>query len=554
MHKLLSQQIKHVSGQESLNYDKLLEMISLTYSEIDEAKESAERAHATLEQQVVNLNKKIAEAKEISELLNSIGQIIFTFNQDLSINPHYSSKAGEYFNFKHKEIPSLVETFKLKPEQIESFQTWVNNLYQPSTLRRWNKIVQISPFRELRLEEGSEVIILELDYKPIIHDGKLSCILVVGNDVTRSRRIAAELSKQKQLQLRHSEHVDAFFSNSQRILQLFLKDLSELNHRIIEAKDVSGSEENKNLKIYSVKSLYSAVHTVKGSAGTYGFNYLAAICHRVEDTIDNYLNKKTTQLFNKHFDALIDELFTIKRFWNQLCQYNASDERIRISKQKYYKLIDKVRELSLNDPEYAWITDELEELEAIEEIEFSGKYHRMLNQIKETQDLYMESLEIEIPKGRIKRQLAEALDPILIHLVKNAIAHGIEGKKEREKKSKGPGRIHIRISESTSEHLISVKDNGRGIDPEQIANKAMEKGIISAEQCQTLSSEQKINLIFLPQLSTKKSVSYSSGRGIGMYSVKYNLDKLGGDISVKSNIDEGTEFSFSIPKASLSRK
>ncbi|MFK7827165.1 MAG: ATP-binding protein [Oligoflexales bacterium] len=306
------------------------------------------------------------------------------------------------------------------------------------------------------------------------------------------------------------------------------------------------------MKISSIKSLYSAVHTVKGSAGTYGFNYLTAVCHRVEDAIESYLNDNENQLFNKQFDELIDELFTIKRFWNQLCQYNSSDERVRVSKQRYYQLIDKIQEIK--DSEYAWIVEELEELEAIEEIEFSGKYHRIFNKLKETQDLYIESLEIEIPKGRIKRDLAEVLDPILIHLVKNAIAHGIEGKKEREQKSKCPGKINIKIHQTGNEFQISIKDNGRGIDPEKIAKKALEKEIISPKQYQVMSTEEKIDLIFKPQLSTKNNVSISSGRGIGMYSVKSNLDKLAARISVTSKVDVGTEFYISIPKTSLNQR
>ncbi|MFK7823441.1 MAG: hypothetical protein AB8G05_04760 [Oligoflexales bacterium] len=67
MHKLLSQQIKRASGEEKVNYDKLLEMVNLTYSEIDEAKKSTDRDYATLESEIKNLNEKITEAKEISE-------------------------------------------------------------------------------------------------------------------------------------------------------------------------------------------------------------------------------------------------------------------------------------------------------------------------------------------------------------------------------------------------------------------------------------------------------------------------------------------------------
>ena len=547
MHKLLSRQIKRASDQEKINIDQLLEMISLTYSEIDKARDIADRTHATLEKEIMTLNEKvIAEATEISELLNSIGQIIFTFNRDLSINPHFSSKAKDFFGFNTEGSHTLVEAFKLKPDQIESFQTWVNNLFQPSTLRRWHKIVQISPFRELRLEDSEKVTILELDYKPIIHNDKLSCIMVIGSDVTRSRRIAAELSRQKQLQLRHSEHVDAFFSNSQGTLQLFLKELSELNHRIVEGKSITSSNRSQAEIIGNIEALYCSVHTVKGSAGTYGFNYLAAICHRVENTIDKFLNKSEIDLFDKHFEELIDELHTIERFWNRLCQYNSSDEKIRINKRSYYQLINKVKEIE--NPEYHWLLEDLKELEAIEDIEFSRKYHRIFDNLKETHNLYVDSLQIDIPGRKIKRELAAALDPILVHLVKNALDHGIEEKQERQKQKKGPGKINITILDADQGYQISVKDNGRGIDEEQISKIALDKQIISKERYRSMSKEEKVELIFMPQLSTKKNVTITSGRGIGMYSVKTDIDKLGGSISVLSKINEGTEFKIFLPK------
>ena len=136
MHKLLSRQIKRATDQEKINYDELLGMVILTYTEIDKAREIADRTHDTLEQEIMTLNEKVtAEAAEITELLNSIGQIIFTFNHDLSINPYFSSKAGEFFGFKPESTHTLVEAFKLKQDQIESFQTWVHNLFQPSTLK-----------------------------------------------------------------------------------------------------------------------------------------------------------------------------------------------------------------------------------------------------------------------------------------------------------------------------------------------------------------------------------------------------------------------------------
>jgi len=148
----------------------------------------------------------------------------------------------------------------------------------------------------------------------------------------------------------------------------------------------------------------------------------------------------------------------------------------------------------------------------------------------------------------LDRSLLEGLSDPLTHMVRNAADHGIEAPAERIRKGKkGTGTIIIEARHEAGQVVVEVSDDGKGIDPERVARAAIEKGLIPAEKVRGMSDSDKISLIFLPGLSTSEKVSDTSGRGVGMDVVKTNLDRLGGKVEVKSEINKGTMFRIKLP-------
>jgi two-component system, chemotaxis family, sensor kinase CheA len=144
-----------------------------------------------------------------------------------------------------------------------------------------------------------------------------------------------------------------------------------------------------------------------------------------------------------------------------------------------------------------------------------------------------------------KAVMARIFDPLL-HLVRNAIDHGLETTTERAKKNKPPnGTIQISSSIVPSGVQISLKDDGQGLDYEKILRKAVERGLISKDQ--KLNDHEISNLIFEPGFSTAEKVTDVSGRGIGLDIVKKELLNLGGQLEIKSTRHMGTEFIFTLP-------
>ncbi|MBL0166783.1 MAG: chemotaxis protein CheA [Propionivibrio sp.] len=146
-----------------------------------------------------------------------------------------------------------------------------------------------------------------------------------------------------------------------------------------------------------------------------------------------------------------------------------------------------------------------------------------------------------------KTMIEDLADP-LVHLVRNAVDHGVESAEERLAAGK-PSKSIIRLeARQEGDHIVLIiADDGRGMSPERIRSKAIEKGIIKEEEANTLDDRQSLNLIFLPGFSTMAQASAVSGRGVGMDVVKTNIQKLNGSVEIRSEPGKGSVFIISLP-------
>lgn len=157
-------------------------------------------------------------------------------------------------------------------------------------------------------------------------------------------------------------------------------------------------------------------------------------------------------------------------------------------------------------------------------------------------------LELIGAETELDRNLVEALADPLVHLVRNAIDHGVEMPDLREAQGK-PRMGHVRLSAQQEGDYVSieVQDDGAGIDPEKLRAKAREKGLIDPEAAARLSSEECLHLVFLPGFSTKQQVTDISGRGVGMDVVQSRIRELSGQIQIQSELGRGSRFMIRVP-------
>ncbi|MCF7751820.1 chemotaxis protein CheA [Bacillus subtilis subsp. subtilis] len=157
-------------------------------------------------------------------------------------------------------------------------------------------------------------------------------------------------------------------------------------------------------------------------------------------------------------------------------------------------------------------------------------------------------LELVGAETELDRNLVEALADPLVHLVRNAIDHGVETPELREAQGK-PRSGHVRLSAQQEGDYVSieVQDDGAGIDPERLRQKAREKGLIDPEAAARLTSEECLHLVFLPGFSTKQEVTDISGRGVGMDVVQSRIRELSGQIQIQSELGRGSRFMIRVP-------
>jgi two-component system chemotaxis sensor kinase CheA len=148
----------------------------------------------------------------------------------------------------------------------------------------------------------------------------------------------------------------------------------------------------------------------------------------------------------------------------------------------------------------------------------------------------------------IDKTMIEDLSDPIIHLIRNAVDHGIESPAERLAAGK-PEKSQVRLeARQEGDHIVLVvADDGRGMNAERLRAKAVEKGVITDEEANTMDERQSFALVFLPGFSTKDVASDVSGRGVGMDVVKTNIQKLNGSIEIRSEIGKGTSFVISLP-------
>ena len=157
-------------------------------------------------------------------------------------------------------------------------------------------------------------------------------------------------------------------------------------------------------------------------------------------------------------------------------------------------------------------------------------------------------LQVEGQDTELDKSLLEAIKDPLTHAVRNSLDHGIEMPDVRQAAGKNPeGTLKLRAAQEGSHVIIEVSDDGAGVNVERVRQKAIERGLITAERASHLAERELLQLVFLPGFSTAEKVTNVSGRGVGMDVVRTNVEKIGGKVEIDSRTGKGTTLRMRIP-------
>jgi len=176
-----------------------------------------------------------------------------------------------------------------------------------------------------------------------------------------------------------------------------------------------------------------------------------------------------------------------------------------------------------------------------------SKFPKQVRDISKTLGKKVELVQIG-DDVEIDKAITDGLTDAFGHLIRNSIDHGIEMPNERAKNGKSEtATIVMEASQQNGQIVIRIKDDGRGIDPQKISQKAIEKGLISESEASKMGDEEKLELIFAAGFSTAEAITDISGRGVGMDVVRVNISKLGGSIRIVSEVGKYTAIVITLP-------
>ncbi len=323
--------------------------------------------------------------------------------------------------------------------------------------------------------------------------------------------------------------------------------------------------------VAEVQEIFRLLHTLKGMSASMGYQSIATFVHSLENKVMPVKNGERPFDENLQKDLLLG-LRELSWNFSLLEKGRPLTPALRIRSDVLDDLIDNLGELFVSN-------QRLQNALALRDLDKLGEYAALLSselrylhehiislrltplsfltdRLPETAQTLARKTGKEVKliiKGdeqEVDRSILEALDAPLIHLLRNAIDHGLESPEERKKAGKEPcGQITISAKINNSRLSLTFSDDGQGIDEQKVRQKALAAGLISAGEAAEMSKDKALTLIFSSGLSTSEKVSDISGRGVGLDAVKKQLDSLGGHLQVASEEGRGTAFTIDLPSA-----
>ena len=262
--------------------------------------------------------------------------------------------------------------------------------------------------------------------------------------------------------------------------------------------------------------------------------------HNLKDTIEPLIQQQpaATGSMNEQVESLQRVLKNVKTLQDELTSVSHS---LKENSKTYDENLQKLNKLS-ND-----LLDEIMQARLVPINLLFQRFHRpirdLARQLKKQIRLSLSGEETELD-----RTLVDELYEPLLHIIRNAIDHGLETEEDRKAAGKdSEGLISIKASRDRNQVIIEVSDDGKGIDLEAVKQSAIQKGLLTTEDAANMNEQELFEYLFYPGFSTAKETTLVSGRGVGLDAVKAQIDKAKGDIRMYTEKGKGTTFSIRVP-------
>jgi signal transduction histidine kinase len=473
-------------------------------------------------------DNKVFEAinTENKKYLDNITNGLLLIDKEFTIQQQYSKKVLDIFETTAEDMKKHVNFVDfifpdLPPDADEKKElAYLLNILFYNTISEMEMIMEINPLKDKKIaftKNGSIVEkVINATFHRIYRGDEVENIMVLIEDRTQINKAEKELEAEKINREMEIEYIAAILNLNPGNLSEFLRNAAETTASVeMEIPNIQVEE--------TLHDVFRQVHSLKGSARTLGFSTIADQAHLIEDVLasirDDGLNdtaliqekiKAPISSIYKQIDIIIKLYGRFKAFSNVKIAAEPDSPQKQLS--QFYKMLDKLA---------SELSKELDK-----------------------------SIKLEIIKHITELPCLDKIKQPIIHLVNNAIDHGIEDQYERLSKGKETtGCVTVEFTKDNTHYIVAVKDDGRGLDFDAIRNKAIEKRLVSAG-ASPVEKGTLLKMIFKPGFSTRDHTSKVSGRGVGLDVVMNQIVKLKGKISVSSEKDKWTKFILKLPRLS----
>lgn len=513
----------------------LVGMLIATARRIDTVRETMSDFTGRVTKQnadVTRAARELAESKASTDLImQTVTQGLFLMTPDYKIDGQYSKELEAIFRTSELRLFSALSLLQrhLTDDMFNTVRDYFGLLFDATKKER--TVLKVNPLAQIEVnfanpDGGYLTRYLSFNFRRIVVDDKIARVFVAVNDVTERVELEQQLRSAETAKERQFNFLLGVLHAAPTELDDFLavaRDQLATMNAALRMQDFAAATAGQMMIFRQrLETVFRSVHTVKGHAQALKFAHFVEVCHAFEGKLAALRNKSSLSgddflaivLAQSELSKDIEELASIRaRFVSLSAAVSEGKER------RATDLVTGIAKLAENTA---------------------------LGQQKQVR---VQAIGFE--GARLGDDMRRSVKDVLIQLTRNSVTHGIETPEERMQFGKAPqGTIVItaKLDQDRNTLALAFRDDGRGLDPEEIKARAVANGLITEEAAVTMPRGQAIGLIFHPGFSTADGVTEDAGRGFGMNIVKEIVaDRLGGKINVKSEQYNYTEFSFLIP-------
>ncbi|MEX1029731.1 MAG: ATP-binding protein [Paenibacillaceae bacterium] len=527
-----------------------------TGQQVDSIPKGVMRAEAKIVeaiQQIMQWNQVLEQTVEkrtaaIRNLLNHAGQGFLSFGPDTRIHEEYSTECTRIFKADIAGQSFVTLLHPIPNEDQELTRSILTDFFNETDSLTQEMIVSLLP---------EEVIILQqtiaITYRIIneTHSDHTQSIMIILTDITENRRLEEQMEKERQF-LRMVVKVVIDPQEFQSQLLAYEDFHLELLNKVMSS---SSNTHNRMLEIFRY------VHTFKGNFAQMNMIHIVPKLHDIESNLAQLIQSMSTDpnsidIQSQAIDyvrsipwpsLLVEDITVLAEILGKHYLMNQTTDQIVIERSKILALENQIQSLFTGE-EGQKLLDDIRNWRYTSFHLLFKQYPDYVQRMAESRGLAIRPIIIEGGDLLVDPEIYKEFAKSLVHIFRNVIVHGIETMEERIDAGKDEyGNVRCDIICNESSIIMTIQDDGRGLDIDKIRSKAIQLGIINEAIASTMDQQAIADLIFEDQLSTKDETDELSGRGIGLAAVRHVVNQMDGNIRVTTSTNSGTSFIIHLP-------